>query len=383
MKNKNAGYLHRFLGTLIVPVCVAASLSVHALAQAASAQAPASWGKGIIQDGHPAVELGDPSVPGALTMSIAGLEYKGEDALRFPTFSHDSNQVVYLYLTRTTMYYDSSESPSDYVKPFNVTTASGNVTISQASDSVDNEFFLIRIGGSNSTLEMMPAWQQNNGRILKWKDYQKFDPNKEDYKRYVRNAREERGEAEKEFSSWLQLATSNFDAAQRKFQELTKDISTPPLTSENEQAGDAAEQSGKLFDALQHYQSALQALPTWAPADVEQPLRERIVKLVQRMNPPPAIPEEAERHEAYAMAALDQAKTGDYSSSIQEFNQTLQLAPWWGAAYFNYALVLEKAGRYAAASRNLHLYLLASPNAPDFQTVKMKMYSLEYKANHP
>ena len=373
MKNKIVSTLSKFFCLLIALVTLTVS---------ASAQAPASWGKGIIQDGHPVVELGDPAVRDAWTPSISLLEYKREMAfvffvqvLREQAFGNDIGYGK-LYVTATSVTYVPDVTSG--IPTFSTPTA----TYQQYDSS--NSWIPTPIG------KIVINDSYVGGILNSWGKFRELDPSKDDYKNYVRNAKSAGAQASSELTSWLELATSNFDAAVQKFKEMTQDVSTP-LTSEqdatvkvNEQAGDAAEQAGKLFDALQHYQAALQALPTqWAPADVEQPLRERIVKLVQRMNPPPAIPEEAERHEAYAMAALDQAKTGDYSSSIQEFHQTLQLAPWWGAAYFNYALVLEKAGRYAAASRNLKLYLLASPNAQDAQTVQMKIYTLEYKANHP
>ena len=195
-------------------------------------------------------------------------------------------------------------------------------------------------------------------------------------------------QAEGMWAQWLNLAISNFAAAEQKFRALTVNASVP--LSGGEQAtvtskqigGDAAAQAGKLYDALQDYEAALQALPAqWAPQDVEQPLREKIIKLVLRMDPRPAIPREAMQHLAYAETAFQEAKgPADLDNAIQELNQALRLAPWWGDAYKNLGLLLEKADRYADAARNLQLYLLATPDAPDAQSVQMKVYSLQYKA---
>ena len=42
-------------------------------------------------------------------------------------------------------------------------------------------------------------------------------------------------------------------------------------------------------------------------------------------------------------------------------------------------MVLEKAGDYAGAIRNLKLYLLAAPNGHDVNVVKKKIGGLEYE----
>ena len=184
------------------------------------------------------------------------------------------------------------------------------------------------------------------------------------------------------------LAEKSFPAALEKFMAVTASLSiplTPPQQSTltaKESAGDAAAAAGSLYGALQDYDAALQALPlAEAAQNVEQPLREKIIKLVLRMNPPPAIPQEAMRHAAYAETALQEAKNqGDLFSSITEWRKALRAAPWWADAYYNFSLVLEKAGETAHAAQALEYYLLARPNAPDAQAVQMKIYALQYQA---
>ena len=190
------------------------------------------------------------------------------------------------------------------------------------------------------------------------------------------------------WTSWFKLALSDFGTAVEKFRASIADLSLP-LTSEvstevdaKERAVDSAAEAGKLYDALQDYEAALQALPAhWVPRNIMQPLREKIIKLVLRMDPRPAIPQEAMQHLAYAETAFQEAKgPADLDNAIHELNQALRLAPWWGDAYKNLGLLLEKENRYAEAASILQLYLLATPNGPDAQSVQMKIYSLQYKA---
>lgn len=58
--------------------------------------------------------------------------------------------------------------------------------------------------------------------------------------------------------------------------------------SSEEAAGQAAEQGGKLREALNYYVVALQQVPE-ATAD-DQRLRETIIELVQLLSPPPDVP---------------------------------------------------------------------------------------------
>jgi tetratricopeptide (TPR) repeat protein len=146
-------------------------------------------------------------------------------------------------------------------------------------------------------------------------------------------------------------------------------------------AADAAAAQGRAREALDRYRAALVQLPAWAAAEQEQRLRERIVQIVRQLDPPPTIPEDANRHAAYAMTAFEDAKAPeDFDKAIAEWKEALGAAPWWAEAYFNLALVLEKRELYAEAARNLQLYLLAKPDAEDAPVVQQKIYSLEYKA---
>ena len=144
--------------------------------------------------------------------------------------------------------------------------------------------------------------------------------------------------------------------------------------ADEETLGRQAEQAGKLRQALTYYVEALKV-------DINnQKLREKIIKLVRKIQPPPALPDEARRFTVRGQTAIKEAKNiSDYKEAILEFNKALRIAPWWADAYFNLAVAQEKAEQFAKAIRNLKLYLLAAPHAPDYQKVEDQIYALEYR----
>lgn len=91
-------------------------------------------------------------------------------------------------------------------------------------------------------------------------------------------------------------------------------------------------------------------------------------------------PREAARFEGRAEAAVQAAKTpADYLDAAKAFEQAIGVAPWVAAYHYNRGLVLEKAGRFGEAARNLELYLLADPKAKDARDVEKKIAGLEYR----
>lgn len=109
-------------------------------------------------------------------------------------------------------------------------------------------------------------------------------------------------------------------------------------------------------------------------------LRERIIKLAATLYPRPSAPAEARRHMVRGQAAFESAKgSSDYQKAVGEFQQAVDLAPWWGEAYYNLALAQDKAGSYAAATSNIKLYLLTEPPDADAAAAKDLMYKIEYR----
>lgn len=106
-------------------------------------------------------------------------------------------------------------------------------------------------------------------------------------------------------------------------------------------------------------------------------LREQIINLAQKLKPAPAIPEEAERRMARGTAAFKGAKSAaNYQDAAKEFEQATQAAPWYGDAYYNLGVTLDKAEEYEAALRSLKLAQLASPGSKD---IKALIYEVEYR----
>ncbi len=150
-----------------------------------------------------------------------------------------------------------------------------------------------------------------------------------------------------------------------------------PCRADEESSALQAEQAGRLQEALNHYVGALHSAPEGSSKDLE--LREKIIGLARQM-PPPAIPEEAERHMLRGEAAVEIAKDrSGFAKAADEFKAALRIAPWLAAGYFNLSMVQEKAGDYAGAIRNARLYLLAAPQASDADAVRKRIVKLEYK----
>lgn len=148
--------------------------------------------------------------------------------------------------------------------------------------------------------------------------------------------------------------------------------------SDDEIAAKAAEQAGRLRDALTQYTAALQKVPDSSADD--QRLREAIINLAKRLSPRPAIPEEAQRRMIRGRVATKAASDEQgFLRAAEEFRQAVKAAPWLQEGYFNLAVVLDKAGRYSEAVRNLKLYLLAVANPADAKQARDLMFEIEYR----
>jgi tetratricopeptide (TPR) repeat protein len=142
--------------------------------------------------------------------------------------------------------------------------------------------------------------------------------------------------------------------------------------------GQAAEKAGRYSEALRFYTAALRKTAEGSVA--ERTIREKIIQLAQRIQPPPALPEGAEKYLARGEAAVEIAKEeADFRDAAAEFRKALRAAPWLAMGYFNLGVVQEKAGQYAEAIQSFGFYLKAAPSAPDARKVKRRLFGLEYK----
>jgi hypothetical protein len=187
-------------------------------------------------------------------------------------------------------------------------------------------------------------------------------------------------------------ASRSFPAALVKAQ-LADRLAIHPLSPQElaavaaeENEGESAEKDGSLRQALEHYLGAFRILPRQPPPELDRRLRDRIIKIVSQLSPPPALPEDAIRHAAYAQAAIEEAQKDVNAShvddAVEELKEALRIAPWWAEGYFNLGAVLREAQRPGEAAQALRLYLLANPNAQNAQDVKMEIYKLDYEAKN-
>ncbi len=92
-----------------------------------------------------------------------------------------------------------------------------------------------------------------------------------------------------------------------------------------------------------------------------------------------SVPEEARRHMARGIAAIETAKsTGDYVLAALEFEKAAKLAPDWPDVYYSLGSVQAKMGDPASAVKSYQRYLELAPRAPDAEKVRQEMYKLEY-----
>ena len=103
--------------------------------------------------------------------------------------------------------------------------------------------------------------------------------------------------------------------------------------------------------------------------------------IVPKLRPFPAIPSEAERHNARAVSILKDAKTDDdIDKASHEFGEAVVEAPWIPDLYLNLALSYDKAGYPEWATQYLGSYLLLNPTARDADQIKQKIAELEVLA---
>ena len=161
--------------------------------------------------------------------------------------------------------------------------------------------------------------------------------------------------------------------------ETIKRIETLVKIQDTIKKARTAEQNRELRKALEHYKTAF-AVASRAWFDTRE-IQEETIKLVLRLDPPPAAPKEVERYVSRGLSAIKMAQSKvDYKNAIAEFQKALALAPWLSTIYYNMGLVQEQAELYEDAIRSFKFYLLAAPQAKDRKEIESKIYELEYKA---
>lgn len=133
-------------------------------------------------------------------------------------------------------------------------------------------------------------------------------------------------------------------------------------------------QSASPQETLTQYITDLQKAPN------DNALREKIIKHVQAMKKPPAIPEEARRHYIKAITLLEDARQpSDSADAAEEFRKALLIAPWWSEAYMKMGLALETAERYDDAITSLRMFMVTNPQDDVLRKTQDEIYKIEAK----
>lgn len=93
------------------------------------------------------------------------------------------------------------------------------------------------------------------------------------------------------------------------------------------------------------------------------------------------VPEEARRHLARGMAAVEMANSPEeLGPALEEFQEGARLAPDWPALRYHLGLVHEKMGNLQESIASFREYLRLAPDAPDAAQIQETIYKLEYRA---
>lgn len=109
-------------------------------------------------------------------------------------------------------------------------------------------------------------------------------------------------------------------------------------------------------------------------------IRRRIIQLAEELKPPPAIPEEARKHFLEGAAIVKAAKTpAQQTLAAQSFTEAINVAPWWGDAYYNLGVAQELAEQYDKAQQAFAFYLLSNLDETERREVQDHLYGLSAK----
>jgi tetratricopeptide (TPR) repeat protein len=147
---------------------------------------------------------------------------------------------------------------------------------------------------------------------------------------------------------------------------------TAPTDAAADAPDDGAELAGLGRGALAQCLDELKDNPD------NRALRERIVRLAARSDPPPAIPDDALDRRARGREIFSAAETiEDVGRAIDEFQAALLIAPWWPEANRDLGFALEMARQHEEALAALRLYLASGPAANDARPVADEVRRIE------
>jgi TonB family protein len=107
-----------------------------------------------------------------------------------------------------------------------------------------------------------------------------------------------------------------------------------------------------------------------APSDDDALLRERIIRTARR--DAPEVPRLALESVQHARGTQDAPP----EDRLRDLTLALDAAPWWAEPYREVGFVLIEMGRRAEARVSLELYLVADPDAYDWESVRLILNDL-------
>lgn len=140
----------------------------------------------------------------------------------------------------------------------------------------------------------------------------------------------------------------------------------------------AAQGNARTAVKLYHQTLRLSADQTGA---AQWEISKKLVSLAATLDPPIAVPEDAEKAGWRAEALFKAAKTfKEQAQAAEQYRKAILMAPWWPEAYFNLALVYEAMESPLETVESLELYLAAAPRSPDRRSVEKKIVELQVSA---
>jgi tetratricopeptide (TPR) repeat protein len=107
-------------------------------------------------------------------------------------------------------------------------------------------------------------------------------------------------------------------------------------------------------------------------------LREKIIEIAPTLPEPPPIPEEARQLFVIATAQIKQAGSPQgLAQPIALLRKVVEIAPWWGNAYFNLSSALEMSGQYDEAMRQLRHYIELKPPEADARDARAHLIVIQ------
>lgn len=108
-------------------------------------------------------------------------------------------------------------------------------------------------------------------------------------------------------------------------------------------------------------------------------LRKGIIEAALKVQPPPAIPQEAEDAAGRAAFVFSTAQSEeDLLATAKEYLKAIEMAPWVANYYYNLCIVLENSPYTKQALHACKLYRIAVPNAADAAETQQRIAGLQY-----